>query len=402
MRTLAEEQAEIAAAREQKRVARRKRRLRRLLTWAVAASVAISAAVLTVIGLGEVRCSAVWDAVRLLGRVGDDFPVSGGAGAMRQADMLGGALVLLGAKTLDIYSKEAYHSLSFPQNYAAPAFRAAQGRVLLFDRGAGRLALLSRTAVLYEKNLTQRLLGGDLNARGDVAVATIAEAGTSEAHVWNARGRECFAWRCDKEYITALRLAKNGRGLAMCLTGTAQAAVYARFVFFPFGAEQPQIDLRFEGAWLSGMERCKDGWLLFGDQAVYLVRDDGSSEAYSFEGRPLQAFAAQEGGLSAVLLQALGSSSSLLRVFDEEGALLSEETFSMRSADLRCAAGRIYLRFGDRLYCREEDGSYKRSRVLPVGLEAVFADGKRLVVISVAGIEVMQAGWEETDITELA
>lgn len=399
VRALAEENAQLEKERGEQRAARRARRMRRLFGLGIFVAVAATAAVMLVISLGQVRCSGLWDAAMLLGRQGQGFPIPNGYGSVRQAELLGGELVLLGPTSLDIYTQSAYRSMSQPQSLAAPAMLAAHGRVLLFDRGSGNFTLLSRSAELYSKNLDQRLLCMDINARGDVAAATLSEVGASEVRVWNARQKERFAWRCEKEYAAAVKLAPNGRELAACLTGTRQAGVYARFVHFTFGAAAPDIDLAFDDTWLYRAEPLKGGgWLLLGDQAIYIVRKDGSWEICSYDGRALQYFAAEPNGGAAVLLQDWDQNGSLLRLYDRTGALLAEHSFSALAQSLDCRGGRVYLRFGDYLYCRQKDGAFVRSQRLPEGLQEVLAGGSRLTVLTVGSVEQIKAEWEEADV----
>ncbi|MDR3312900.1 MAG: DUF5711 family protein, partial [Oscillospiraceae bacterium] len=337
------------------------------------------------------------------GRQGTGFPIPNSYGSVKQAELLGDELVLLGPTSLDIYTKSAYRSISQPQDFVDPALRSAHGRVLLFDRGSGKFTLLSRTAVLYEKNLEQHLLCMDLNARGDVAAATQSEVGTSEIRVWNAREKQRFAWRCEKEYVAALKLATGGNGLAACLTGTQQAGVYARFVHFTFGAADPDIDLQFDNTWLYRVEALSGGgWLLLGDQALYVVRKDGSWEAIPYDGRTLQYFAAEANGNAAVMLQDWGKNSSLLRVYDKKGKLVAEQSFPAQAAKLDCRDGKVYLRFGSRLVCRQKDGSFLQSRELPEGLQEAFASGNRLTVLTVGGVEQLKAEWTAFDPAALA
>ena len=401
IRSLAEEEKALAARQEKRRKERIKKALGQALKWggALAGLAIVLAALIT--WAGPVRLSNLTDAFAMLGRRGEGFPLEISYGNLKQAAMLDKQLLLAGPTTLDIYNRGRYLLHQLEQPFDTPMLRIRGGRALLFDRGASKFTLMSRSETLYEKDAGQTILCMDLGRQGTVAVGSKAETGTSEARVWDPKEKLLFAWNCEKEYIAAMRLAGNGKSLAMCLTGTQQAGVYSRFVNYTFHKKEPTVNLSFENCWLYRVEPMSGGWFALGDQALYLIRRNGTTETLSYDGRSLELCAAGENGALALALQDWGKNSSLLRVYDRKGALLLEQSFTRPILSLECYGGAVYLQLDGLLLRWKKNGGFVQSQPLPQGTQQVYARGRDLYVLTIESVELLKPLWEELDGTLL-
>jgi hypothetical protein len=200
--------------------------------------------------------------------------------------------------------------------------------------------------------------------------------------------------------VGALSLSSNGKRLAMCLIGTEKAGVYSRFVLYSVGKDKPSIDLRFQDAWLYRVSPIRGGWMVPGDQAIYLIRENGSYETLSFGGHSLIFSDAEENGLSAVLLQDWNKNGSLLRVYSNKGALLQEVALREQVSALRVEQGKVYLRLEDILLCRKPNGSFVQSQPLPTGSQEVFVRSNTIYALTVGSVEQLEAQWKDYVFTE--
>jgi len=392
-RSLRDEQQAQALRQAQAQREQQRKRVRRLLHAAVALGILAALVVIGQAALGPVRLSPVNDAARLVGRRGAGFPVEFSFSHAGQAALLGRNLALLGPTQLDIFSGTAYPGVAFAQPYPQPSIRAAGGRVALFDRSSGKLRLFSRTGELYSMDLGQDIFCVDLNQYGSLAVATKSDSAASEIFVWDASERRRFAWRCESEYPSALRLANNGRSLAMCLIGTEQAGVYARFVDFPLNARQPRTNLRIDGAWLYGAASIFGGWLAVGDQAAYRIRHgDTEPQVFSYEGRGLHSFDAQNNGYTAIVLEDWGNN-ALLRVYDRRGNLAFEQGFRKRPLDVVSRGGSVYLHFDDVILRWQRGTGFRQSQELSQGTQAVLVTGREAYLLTMRQVELIRIRW---------
>jgi len=390
-RSLEEDKKERAAKREKARKERRRRGGRRLARAAVALALTAAALVACWQVMGPVRLANFTDALRLVGRRGGGFPLDCSYGNLRQAALLGDSLALLEPAQLRVYIKNGYQSLGgFAQPYASPALCAAYGRAVLFDRAAGKLTLLSKTGVLYEKDLPRGLFCVDLGRGGALAAATRADGAASEIYVWDAAQKQEFAWRCEKERPAALRL--GGRGLGACLVGTEQAGIYSRFVEFSFEREAPRIDVRIEDDVLCGAAAVSDGWLAVGDQAVYHITRDSRAQALSYGGRAWVRFALEQGCYCAVVLEDWDSP-ALLRVYGKNGALALEQGLPQRPLGVSCTGGCVYLRFADAMVRWRASGGFRQSQPLPQSTQEAFVAGGTAYLLALRQVEEMRLRW---------
>lgn len=377
----------------------RKKSYQRLIHGGIALAAAAAVLVGSWAALGPVRLSSVQDAAQLVGRRGKGFPLESGSGSMLQAGLAGNNLVLLWPTVLDIYTSTAYQSASEKQTYTKPAMHCAGNRVVMFDHESGHLALLSKTKILYERELPQAIFCVGLNRRGDLAAASGAEGAACEitawdTSAWDADEKPRFSWRCEKEYPAALQPSKNGKGLGLCLIGTEQAAVYSRFVEFVYSKQDPVTDLRLKDVWLYGAAQRSGCWFAVGDQAAYRIKKGGETPdaAYSYEGRSLRAFDLDESGYCAVLLNDWDNR-ALLRIYGRSGKLEAEHSFAQRPSQLICRGGSVYVRFDNTLLRWQKSTEFRQSQPLAQGVQNVLVAGRSAYVITVSSVERVQPSW---------
>ena len=395
--SLRKEKQRQDAAKADSREKRRQASLRRLVRGIVALAVLAAVVVAGWASLGPVRLSAVTDFRKTVGRRGGGYPVESGSGNVLQAALVGDSLALLWPTALDIHTPTAYKILHQVQTYTDPALRACGERLVQFDRASGKLALLSKTGVLHQQELPRALFCVGLNRRGDLAAACRAEGAASEVAAWDTKEKQVLSWRCEKEYPSALQPARNGRGLGVCLIGTEQAGAYARFVEFNYERQEPVTDLRLEDAWLYGAAQRGGSWLAVGDRAVYRIRTGASApEVFSYEGRALQAFALDESGWCAVLLEDWDNR-ALLRIYNRSGALEAEQSFAKRPLELSSRGGSVFLRFGDTLLRWRKSTGFRQSGSLPEGTQEAFPDGSTAYAITVRSVDRVHLKWHAAE-----
>jgi len=392
-RSLEDDAREQDVRRRELQAQRRRGQLRRLTRAAAALGLAAAGLVTAWWALGPVRLSNAADAARLVGRRGAGFPLDCSYGNLRKAALLGDSIALLEPTQLVVYTKSGYQSLDYPQPYVSPALCAAYGRAVLFEQAAGatgRLTLLSKTGKLYDMALDRGLFCVDIGKNGALAAATRAESAASEIYVWDADAKRRFAWRCEREYPSALRL--GGRGLGACLIGAQQAGVYSRFVEFSFDRDEPRIDARIEDAWLYGAAAVTGGWLAVGDQAVYHITRDSRVSPLSYGGRALDLFDAQPGGYCALVLEDWDNR-ALLRVYDKTGALALEQGLPEPPLEISCGGGYVYLRFEGSIVRWRNLGGFRQSQPLPPSAQEAFVAGNTAYLLTLRQVEQMKLRW---------
>jgi len=373
----------------QEQSARRTKMLGRAIAAITALTVLV---VLSLAVLGPVRLSPLSDTWRLIGRAGDGFPVGFSYSHTRQAAMVGGSVALLGPTQFDIINNRGYRSVTLAQPYPLPSLRAAGNRVVMFDRGSGNLTLFGRTRELYRLEFDHGIFVVDINARGDLAVATRSDRATSEIIVYDTNQTRQLHWLCEREHPSALRLSNNGRSLGMCLIGVEQANVYSRFVDFSLNADTPRTDLRIDGTWLYDTATITGGWLAVGDQAIYIIRHGAATaQTISYEGRGLIDFHLQNNHYSAILLEDWDGR-VLLRIYDQQGSLAQEQSFTQRPTGVTAQGRAVYLHFDD-VILRWQRGVFRQSQPLPPGTQQVLVRGRDAYLIGVRQVEHMRVRW---------
>lgn len=366
----------IEAARQRLR-SRRIRRTMLLVALVAAAVIYLTGLVNTSVMLLEDMA----DTVRIALMPEQGFPQQTGAGAVYQAETLGGSFVALGEEGCTVFSNGGGRLNTVGTGYARPALAAGGNSFVLYNRSGSELRVESRTRELYTRQTEGHIYLCALSDRGELAVVTDDVRKLALLTIYDANRNELLTWSTTTAEGVPLRMdfSPDGTQLAIAAVTAQDGQMVTNLYLLNLRAGEPQLLASEPGSTPLALTWCSNDRLLaVCDTHAALYGSDGSAQGrYDFGGQDVAALSAEGGGL-AVLFGSGPSSTALLL----DGGLGVQYTGPVPNAHgIVRGNGAFYLLCESSVECYGLDGAYQWSYPLDARPQALLA-GKDLFVFA--------------------
>lgn len=366
----------IEAARQRLR-SRRMRRTMLLVALVAAAVIYLTGLVNTSVMLLEDMA----DTVRIALMPEQGFPQQTGAGAVYQAETLGGSFVVLGEEGCTVFSNGGGRLNTVGTGYARPALAAGGNSLVLYNRSGSELRVESRTRELYTRQTEGHIYLCALSDRGELAVVTDDVRKLALLTVYDANRNELLTWSTTTAEGVPLRIdfSPDGTQLAIAAVTAQDGQMVTNLYLLNLRAGEPQLLASEPGSTPLALTWCSNDRLLaVCDTHAALYGSDGSAQGrYDFGGQDVAALSAEGGGL-AVLFGSGPSSTALLL----DGGLGVQYTGPVPNAHgIVRGDGAFYLLCESSVECYGLDGAYQWSYPLDARPQALLA-GEDLFVFA--------------------
>lgn len=366
----------IEAARQRLR-SRRMRRTMLLVALVAAAVIYLTGLVNTSVMLLEDMA----DTVRIALMPEQGFPQQTGAGAVYQAETLGGSFVVLGEEGCTVFSNGGGRLNTVGTGYARPALAAGGNSFVLYNRSGSELRVESRTRELYTRQTEGHIYLCALSDRGELAVVTDDVRKLALLTVYDANRNELLTWSTTTAEGVPLRMdfSPDGTQLAIAAVTAQDGQMVTNLYLLNLRAGEPQLLASEPGSTPLALTWCSNDRLLaVCDTHAALYGSDGSAQGrYDFGGQDVAALSAEGGGL-AVLFGSGPSSTALLL----DGGLGVQYTGPVPNAHgIVRGNGAFYLLCESSVECYGLDGAYQWSYPLDARPQALLA-GENLFVFA--------------------
>lgn len=366
----------IEAARQRLR-SRRMRRTMLLVALVAAAVIYLTGLVNTSVMLLEDMA----DTVRIALMPEQGFPQQTGAGAVYQAETLGGSFVALGEEGCTVFSNGGGRLNTVGTGYARPALAAGGNSFVLYNRSGSELRVESRTRELYTRQTEGHIYLCALSNRGELAVVTDDVRKLALLTIYDANRNELLTWSTTTAEGVPLRMdfSPDGTQLAIAAVTAQDGQMVTNLYLLNLRAGEPQLLASEPGSTPLALTWCSNDRLLaVCDTHAALYGSDGSAQGrYDFGGQDVAALSAEGGGL-AVLFGSGPSSTALLL----DGGLGVQYTGPVPNAHgIVRGNGAFYLLCESSVECYGLDGAYQWSYPLDARPQALLA-GEDLFVFA--------------------
>ena len=366
----------IEAARQRLR-SRRIRRTMLLVALVAAAVIYLTGLVNTSVMLLEDMA----DTVRIALMPEQGFPQQTGAGAVYQAETLGGSFVVLREEGCTVFSNGGGRLNTVGTGYARPALAAGGNSFVLYNRSGSELRVESRTRELYTRQTEGHIYLCALSDRGELAVVTDDVRKLALLTIYDANRNELLTWSTTTAEGVPLRMdfSPDGTQLAIAAVTAQDGQMVTNLYLLNLRAGEPQLLASEPGSTPLALTWCSNDRLLaVCDTHAALYGSDGSAQGrYDFGGQDVAALSAEGGGL-AVLFGSGPSSTALLL----DGGLGVQYTGPVPNAHgIVRGNGAFYLLCESSVECYGLDGAYQWSYPLDARPQALLA-GEDLFVFA--------------------
>ncbi len=301
--------------------------------------------------LGNVAFSNVTDSVRMFF---DSF--SGGDGFPYQLENLNTVdAVALDDSTLILYKdssvviNKAGKEINRVQlNITSPYIAVNNGRAIIYDTAVNNVYLQSRTELLGELSLDNKLLTATLGKNGVFAVATDHATAQSCLTVYDKHLQPVFSWLCVNEKIADIAISDDGKTFAVSAVGAENAKIYSRLVILDIDSDKIVKEHKFVDTFLMRVVFTdRDRIVAVGDDVIASFNTKYEMTAsVSFTQGSLRLIDTDESGNTVICLASPGASRTKVIKFAANGKQSFEADVKCDASDVCVEGNKTYLMDG--------------------------------------------------------
>ena len=206
---------------------------------------------------------------------GDGYPYRMNGIEIGDAGVTNSDLILVYDETVKVLDSTAKEISNIPHTYDHPIMSCNSGRALIYDIGAKRFRVQSKTRTLYEKELDYIILTGAMGKDGTVAIASRTSDAQSMLTVYDSNEEEIFVWKCAKENIISCDVSDNGKLYAVSVLGVDNGSVYSKVYIFNKRDTEPKATFEYKDSAVSSVQFLSNETLfVFGNNICQVIKGE--------------------------------------------------------------------------------------------------------------------------------
>ncbi|MBR2953937.1 MAG: hypothetical protein IKC45_06080 [Clostridia bacterium] len=255
---------------------------------------------------------------------GDGYPYRMNGVEISDAGVTNSDLMLVYDDTVKVLDSTAKELSNLNHDYDHPVLSSNSGRALIFDEGAKKFRVQSKTKVLYEKELEYMILTGAMGKDGTVAIGSRTKDAQSMLTVYNTKAEEIFVWKCAKENIISCDVSDNGKYFAVTVLGVNNGSVYSKVHIFNKNDEEPKATFEYVDSAVSSVQFLSNETLfVFGNNICEVIKGDKVKEKIDVSvNTPYKLYISDNNTAVLVLSKYSSTTQKIIKVFNKSGSEL--------------------------------------------------------------------------------
>lgn len=306
------------------------------------------------------------------------FPLNLDEGVPKAICTSGGYTAMATSTTFVNYNGNGAMVRNVPHSMQNPSIKA-QGRYnLLFDRGNKSFGLFSKTSEIYSLTGEQKILDGDVNASGYVAMATTSERYLSQISVYDTLNQEIFAWYTSTDYVTSLDF--SGKYIAVATSRVENSELVGCVYLLSTKKSKEMFCISYKNELPLKVSLNGSSISVYTDKGYYLYDRAGTLRgSYPFEGATLLGTDSEN---TSKVCFSVGSGTALNRVLvlDKNGKLRGEIDPQDSVLGVHYYGGKIAVLLSDGLVVYDKNGAVLTKHEYSKTCLRLFGDGKTVYI----------------------
>ncbi len=369
---------------EDKRVMRRRRQRRRLASRIVALVAVCALAAVVWLNWDILAPEKVWAKFQdWMGGGTGSFPVDLSGIDARRLEQADRYTVVLSDSHLIYLNASGAEISRYGCAYADPLMRAEGKYVLVAEQGGQRLHLSTRNKIINEWETEYAIRAVSMNAEGQCAVLTDGPQGYQvQLRVYDVQGELLYTRNSNRNAVD-VALAPDGTTVSLTAVEAVDGTLNTHLEMF---STTEGADLKCShvaaNTLLYRIEYLSGGMLAaVSEQGVLLMNPDGGAvTTYAPQGMRVLGYAVS-GDTVALALRHYGETAGgEVEVISTAGAVQSNVVFTGEFRHLSGVAGNYTLLTDGYVQVLDATGSKGKAAVLSDGRQAVYAEGKAVVM----------------------
>ncbi len=320
---------------------------------------------------------------------GDGWPVDvSGSGATRLVRTQSYTAVLSDSY-LTYYNSRGGEVTRYGCSYSAPLLRQAGKYVLLAEQEGRRLLLTTRSALLQELTMEEKILSVAINEKGRFAVLTQGPGGYAvKVTVYDRKGEQIYA-RSRMSMATEVAISPDGERVALLSVQAQNGSLSSAVEVFDLesDAQDALFTYTAKDTMLYRLTYVRQELVAVGEERAVALNDQGQAAVFTTGASRILGYCVGERYVALALRDYGETAGGQVAILDGNGVEHARVDFAGDFRHLSAEGDRFLLLTDSAVQTVTEAGAGKQAAVAADGRRAVQLDGKAIVL----GLNTLQA-----------
>lgn len=320
---------------------------------------------------------------------GDGYPYRMNGIEIGDAGVTNSDLILVYDETVKVLDSTAKEISNIPHTYDHPIMSCNSGRALIYDIGAKRFRVQSKTRTLYEKELDYIILTGAMGKDGTVAIASRTSDAQSMLTVYDSNEEEIFVWKCAKENIISCDVSDNGKLYAVSVLGVDNGSVYSKVYIFNKRDTEPKATFEYKDSAVSSVQFLSNETLfVFGNNICQVIKGEKVKENIDVSvNTPYKLYISDNNTAVVVLSKYSSTTQKIIKVYNKSGSELFTQEIDGLIKSVSTDGKYTAVLTDENVQIYNTKGKLTGSAVVNTDAEKVMVSGRNTYVYSADKIE---------------
>lgn len=320
---------------------------------------------------------------------GDGYPYRMNGIEIGDAGVTNSDLILVYDETVKVLDSTAKEISNIPHTYDHPIMSCNSGRALIYDIGAKRFRVQSKTRTLYEKELDYIILTGAMSKDGTVAIASRTSDAQSMLTVYDSNEEEIFVWKCAKENIISCDVSDNGKLYAVSVLGVDNGSVYSKVYIFNKRDTEPKATFEYKDSAVSSVQFLSNETLfVFGNNICQVIKGEKVKENIDVSvNTPYKLYISDNNTAVVVLSKYSSTTQKIIKVYNKSGSELFTQEIDGLIKSVSTDGKYTAVLTDENVQIYNTKGKLTGSAVVNTDAEKVMVSGRNTYVYSADKIE---------------
>ena len=320
---------------------------------------------------------------------GDGYPYRMNGIEIGDAGVTNSDLILVYDETVKVLDSTAKEISNIPHTYDHPIMSCNSGRALIYDIGAKRFRVQSKTRTLYEKELDYIILTGAMGKDGTVAIASRTSDAQSMLTVYASNEEEIYVWKCAKENIISCDVSDNGKLYAVSVLGVDNGSVYSKVYIFNKRDTEPKATFEYKDSAVSSVQFLSNETLfVFGNNICQVIKGEKVKENIDVSvNTPYKLYISDNNTAVVVLSKYSSTTQKIIKVYNKSGSELFTQEIDGLIKSVSTDGKYTAVLTDENVQIYNTKGKLTGSAVVNTDAEKVMVSGRNTYVYSADKIE---------------
>ncbi len=304
------------------------------------------------------------------------------------AEKFNGGVAVFGKDGIVGINNGGKKAWEIPFSATEPILSCGGRYVLGAERGGKKVILSTGGKIKQEMEMDEAVLAASVNSKGAFAVITEERGYKGRVKVFDAQGKELFAWHSAEQNILAAAVSEDSKKLAVSVVNMTDLSRICTVLQFDLNETTPRTLAVGDENLVASLVYNGSELTAVGDEALYYFKSDGTEKFhFDYAGRELTRYSFYSGGVLCMAFKSNQSGGkSVVEFYDTNGKQKSSCPVDGTVSGVDTFGKYAVVTTQNGLTVIGQNGKVKTERTDGIGVDQVFLCGSRNRLFLISGL----------------